>query len=122
MREAAQQTSPPLSANKLLSRNLRMSNAYERGYDDCMKHNGDDADEFCPFDVDSPQYQDYMFGWSDGEDELWGDEECDTYSDYDNCEDYDYDDSMDGDFDSGMESCGHGMDEDYDHYDGGEDW
>jgi hypothetical protein len=43
-----------------------------------------------------------------------------------NCDDenydYDRDDSMDGDFDSGMASAGFGTDEDYNHYDYGEDF
>lgn len=52
------------------------------------------------------------------------DQDDDGY-DYDREDDYfgDIDESMDGDFDSAMESAGFGTDEDYNHYDyGNEDW
>jgi hypothetical protein len=47
--------------------------------------------------------------------------EADFDSDEYDCSDEEYDDSMDGDFDSAMASAGHGMDEDYNHYDYGDE-
>lgn len=80
--------------------------AYDQGYDDCLAYNGDDAEEYNPYDVDSPEWMAYYSGWARGQEVLT--------EGYDDCD-------IDGDWDTGMASAGWGTDEDYGYY-GDEDW
>jgi len=87
-----------------------MSNAYELGYEDCLKYNGDDANEYNPFHADSQDYMRYLGGWAAGQEEIQ-----DQYDEQEKWDEERYNDSMDGDFDSAMESAGLGYDEQYEH-------